>query len=100
MTKYFSWTESEISSYLCNFVKPELGPAYLSAGISANQPHKRVEYLVKKLNLSEAERKEIAKKLKEQDESSLEKPSILSSLEERAMRKFGIHTSFFRREKI
>ncbi len=96
MIKYFPWTESEISSYACNFAKPELGSAYLSAGIPTNQPHKRIEYLVKKLNLSEAEKKEIAKKLKEQDKSNLEKPSILSSLEERAMGKFGIHKTFFR----
>lgn len=93
--EYKRWNEKEIDCYCRNFIKPELGPAYLSAGISASEPHKRVEYLVKKLNLSKTKRKEITKKLKEQDESSTEKPFLLSSLEERAMRNFGIRQQFF-----
>ena len=95
MIKYLPWNEKEIDSYGRNFIKPELGPVYMSAGIPTNQPHKRVEYLVKKLNLSETAIKEIAKKLEEQDESSLEKPSLLSSLEGKSMRVFGIHQQFF-----
>lgn len=78
-----------------NFAKPEIGPTYLSAGIRSNELHKRIEYLVKKLNLSEAEIKEIIKKLKERDKSSLKKPSILSSIEGRAMSVFGIRKQFF-----
>ena len=93
--EYKPWNEKETSCYNNNFCKPELGPAYLSAKISVYEPHKRVEYLIEKLNLNETEKKEIINNLEEPDESCLKKPSILSSLEERAMKVFGIRKQFF-----
>ncbi|MDP2672900.1 MAG: hypothetical protein Q8O84_03755 [Nanoarchaeota archaeon] len=95
---YKPWNKKEIENYQRNFIKSELGPAYLSAGISACEPHKRVEYLIEKLNLTETKKKEIINKLESPDESGIEKSSILSSLEKRAMNTFGIRQQFFENE--
>ncbi len=89
------WTQDEISNYQSNFINPELGSAYLSAGIPSNKPHERVEYLIEKLRISEEEKTKITEKMKEPDRSAIVKPSILNSLEKRVMRIFGIRQQFF-----
>lgn len=82
------WNNEEIDNYTRNFNKGKIGPAYLHAGIRLNEPHKRVEYLIKRLNLPEERIKSIIKKLEEDDPSSIEKPFLLKSLEDSAINNF------------
>ena len=82
--KYSNWTIEEIGNYNRNYKRKNLGQMYLAAGISNNEPHRRLEYLVEKLKISVLEKKEISKILKEEEY----KPFILAKLEDRAIMNF------------
>ena len=79
---YEKWSEKEIDNYNRNFKEngTKIGPAYLIAGISNLEPHKRAKFLAEKLDLQEDYFKKFA-----EDEW---KVSVLSELEEIAVRKF------------
>ena len=82
--KYIPWTEQEINNYNRNYKREKLGAFYLGAGISVNEPHRRLKCLVEKLNISVLEEKEIFKKIKENEDKGF----ILAKLEERAILHF------------
>ncbi len=78
------WTHEETDNYNRNYKREKLGPFYLTSGISTNNPHKRLEYLIEKLNVSELEQKEIFKKMEERED----KGYLLAKLEDRAIMNF------------
>ncbi|MEK6824012.1 MAG: hypothetical protein AABY06_03160 [Nanoarchaeota archaeon] len=45
------WTADEITNYQKNYKKEKLGPVYVSAKIPKNDPSKRVEFLLERLNI-------------------------------------------------
>ncbi|HLD38043.1 MAG TPA: hypothetical protein VJA20_01230 [Candidatus Nanoarchaeia archaeon] len=82
--KYLPWTEEEIANYNRNYKREKLGAFYIVAGISNNKPHERFAYLVKKLNITELELKEISKEMKEGEDKGYH----LGKLEDRAIMNF------------
>ena len=82
--EYSPWTKNEIDGYNRNYKRKDSGQAYLAAGILNDEPHKRLEYLIKKLNVSELEQNEISKGMKEGED----KGYFLGKLEDKAMVEF------------
>lgn len=75
------WAKEEVDDYIRNYKQDRLGPAYLNAGLSSNEPHKRAKYLIKKLG-------SLGKETFFRRIDEYEKPLTLKTLEELIIRKF------------